>query len=189
MSPHSPAATSAAPATPAVTSTSKRSPWGCHQVPWRSGGWTSGKASRKVPSPVPVTGKRRQSASSAPCSRRRAPQLTSAAEVASRRPSPSRQPTAATAATPASATRAPSGASHQRRRSPAATSSPWTETAATAASRPPREPVKERPVNSVSQSIAGGATRTIRRSIRISSRARRNAHQLQAKATGSAISR
>jgi len=101
---------------------------------------------------------------------------------------PSFTPIAVTSARAPSATSAPRGASHHRRRLPAA-SAPCTVTAPIAASSPAREPVSERQANTSSQISTGAASSSRRRSTAAVSRARRAAHQAQAKATGSAISR
>jgi len=60
---------------------------------------------------------------------------------------------------------------------------------ASAATSPPREAVKVRPANRVSQTSAGGASDSTRRSSASSARARRAAHQPQAKVSARAISR
>ena len=75
--PAAPAAASAAARRPPVASSSSGSLWAWRQVPARSAGWTSGKASRKAPMPAPVSGKRCQSSTVAAYAWRRAAQLRS----------------------------------------------------------------------------------------------------------------
>jgi len=171
-----------------VASSSSGPLWACHQVPSRLAGCSRVKASRKVPSPVPVIGKALHSATvtAQPC--RRAPTLTSKGRVASIRAGPACRPVAIAAAIPAAAAAAPSIAGAQRRCT-VASSTPCATIPASAAARPPRDAVKVKPANSVSQISAGGASDSTRRSSASSVRARRVAHQPQAKTTARAISR
>ncbi len=183
-----PAATSRGPARPVVASSSSGPLCACHQVPSRLAGCSRVKASRKVPSPVPVIGKLFHRARVAAQACRRAPKLTSKGMVASIRAGPARNPMARAPAIPAAAAAAPSIAGAQRRCT-VASSTPCATMPASAATSPPREAVKVMPANRVSQIRAGGAIDRMRRSSASSERARRAAHHAQAKASARAISR
>jgi hypothetical protein len=135
-----------------------------------------------------VIGKLFQSASVADHACRRAPRLTSNGMVASIRAGPACRPMASAAAMPAMAAAAPSIAGAQRRCT-VASNTPWTTMPASAATSPPREAVKVSPANRVSQMSAGGASDSTRRSSASWARARRVAHQPQAKVSARAISR